>query len=172
MRTATQHTRHLRAVTLILALVASATVRAQVARAAAVQRVSAIEITVSDVDRMAALRANGGAGIELLEYLTPPDGRPFPVNERANDLVRRETEIESHDLSSTFRTLLEAHSTLISSDVASFPIELGYIEALEVRDPDGHVIRIHNTTSTASATAALGKPRKRRTCNDGRGASS
>jgi hypothetical protein len=157
MRTAAQHTRHLRAVTLTLALVASATVRAQVARAA-VQRVSAIEIAVSDVDRIGALRSNGGAGIELLEYLTPPDGRPFPVNERANDLVRRETEIESHDLSSTFKALLAAHSTLISSCVVSFPIELGYIEALEVRDPDGHVIRIHNTTSTASATAALGTP--------------
>jgi len=101
--------------------------------------------------RITALRANAGPGIELLEYLTPRDGRPFPANERANDLVRHETEIESDDLSSTFKALLAAHSTLISSGVVSLPTELGYTQALEVRDPDGHVIRIHNAASTPTA---------------------
>jgi catechol 2,3-dioxygenase-like lactoylglutathione lyase family enzyme len=108
--------------------------------------------------RITALRAEAGPGIELLEYLTPRDGRPFPPNERANDLVRRETEIESDDLSSTFKALLAAHSALISYGVVSLPTELGYTQALEVRDPDGHVIRIHNVPSTAAANAAITTP--------------
>jgi catechol 2,3-dioxygenase-like lactoylglutathione lyase family enzyme len=41
--------------------------------------------------RITALRANGGPGIELLEYLAPRDGRPFPADEHANDVVHRHT---------------------------------------------------------------------------------
>ncbi|HSF03581.1 MAG TPA: VOC family protein, partial [Solirubrobacterales bacterium] len=36
--------------------------------------------------RITALRAPAGPGIELLEYLAPSDGRPFPLDTRANDL--------------------------------------------------------------------------------------
>src|SRR3990172_11599876 len=36
--------------------------------------------------RITALRAAAGPGIELLEYLTPRDGRPMPQESRANDL--------------------------------------------------------------------------------------
>ena len=37
--------------------------------------------------RITALRAPTGPGIELLEYLSPRDGHPFPVDEHANDLI-------------------------------------------------------------------------------------
>ena len=106
--------------------------------------------------RITAVRANAGPGIELLEYLTPRDGRPFPASERANDLVRRETEIESDDVSSVFKALLATHSTLISSGLVSLSSDLGYTQAVELRDPDGHVIRIHNVASAATANAAIG----------------
>ena len=36
--------------------------------------------------RITTLRATKGPGIELLEYLTPRDGRPTPPDSRANDL--------------------------------------------------------------------------------------
>ncbi|PYY01029.1 MAG: glyoxalase [Acidobacteria bacterium] len=101
--------------------------------------------------RITALRACAGPGIELLEYLAARDGRPFPSNERANDLVRRETELVNNDLSSTFKALLAAHSTFISPGLVSLSPDLGYMQALAVRDPDGHVIRIHNGTPVVSA---------------------
>jgi hypothetical protein len=36
--------------------------------------------------RITALRAPDGPGVELLEYLAPRDGRPFPPDTRASDL--------------------------------------------------------------------------------------
>src|SRR5208283_4521424 len=47
--------------------------------------------------RITALRAPTGPGIELLEYLSPRDGRPFPVDEHSNDLVHRETILVTPD---------------------------------------------------------------------------
>ena len=41
--------------------------------------------------RITALRGASGPGIELLEYLAPRDGRPFPTDEHANDIVHRQT---------------------------------------------------------------------------------
>src|SRR5437762_7188624 len=41
--------------------------------------------------RITSLRAASGPGIELLEYIAPQDGRPFPSDERSNDIVHRQT---------------------------------------------------------------------------------
>src|SRR5919106_3548500 len=41
--------------------------------------------------RITTLRASAGPGIELLEYLTPRDGRPAPADLRANDLSHWQT---------------------------------------------------------------------------------
>jgi catechol 2,3-dioxygenase-like lactoylglutathione lyase family enzyme len=105
--------------------------------------------------RITALRASSGPGIELLEYLAPRDGRPFLANEAANDVVRRATEIFSGDLASTFTSLAAAHATFISPGLVDLSPELGYTQAVELRDPDGHVIRIHNRVSAASAKPAI-----------------
>ena len=43
--------------------------------------------------RITGLRVPNGPGVEFLEYLTPRDGRPVPVDARANDLVKWKTEI-------------------------------------------------------------------------------
>ena len=37
--------------------------------------------------RITGLRAVAGPGIELLEYLSPRDGRPLPRDQNANDLL-------------------------------------------------------------------------------------
>ena len=47
--------------------------------------------------RITALRGATGPGIELLEYLAPRDGRPFPLEEHANDLVHRQTILVTPD---------------------------------------------------------------------------
>ena len=106
--------------------------------------------------RITALRASSGPGIELLEYQAPRDGRPFFANEAANDLVRRETEIACENLPSAFTVLAAAHAALISPGLVDLPPALGYTQAVELRDPDGHVIRLHNRVSAASAKTAIG----------------
>lgn len=37
--------------------------------------------------RITALRAEHGPGIEFLEYIAPPGGRPYPVDAKSNDLI-------------------------------------------------------------------------------------
>jgi catechol 2,3-dioxygenase-like lactoylglutathione lyase family enzyme len=93
--------------------------------------------------RITALRAASGMGIELLEYLTPRDGRPQPPTERANDLVHRQTLLVTHDPGAAARQLAAARSAFVSHGVIGIPEgELGFRKSLLVRDPDGHVMQL------------------------------
>ena len=93
--------------------------------------------------RITALRAETGPGIELLEYLAPRDGRPFPTDERANDIVHRQTILLGSDMDAAVQELQKNHTTFVSSGVVSNPKkELGFNKAFLVRDPDGHAVQI------------------------------
>src|SRR3989442_8598244 len=93
--------------------------------------------------RITALRGSSGPGIEHLEYLAPRDGRPFPADEHANDVVHRQTVLLTRDAIGTARQLVADHVSFVSSGVAANPkIELGFKKAVVVRDPDGHAIEI------------------------------
>ncbi len=93
--------------------------------------------------RITALRAASGPGIELLEYLAPRDGRPFPQDERANDIVHRQTRLVTRNADAAASTLLTAKVLFVSSGVTGVPgAALGYRRAFLVRDPDGHVLEL------------------------------
>jgi catechol 2,3-dioxygenase-like lactoylglutathione lyase family enzyme len=93
--------------------------------------------------RITALRAAGGPGIELLEYLAPRDGKPFPADEKANDIVHRQTTLVSADADGAARVLEAAKSVFVSSGViADGEAKLGFHKEFLVRDPDGHVMAI------------------------------
>jgi hypothetical protein len=93
--------------------------------------------------RITALRAAGGPGIELLEYLTPSDGRPFPANERSNDLVHRETVLITANAVAAAQSLQNVHTEFVSSGViVNHSQQLGGTKAILVRDPDGHPVEI------------------------------
>jgi catechol 2,3-dioxygenase-like lactoylglutathione lyase family enzyme len=93
--------------------------------------------------RITALRGAHGPGIELLEYLSPRDGRPFPVDEHANDIVHRQTVLLAQDAELTARQLRSAKVNFVSSGVVTNQnVELGFRKGLVVRDPDGHTIEI------------------------------
>jgi len=93
--------------------------------------------------RITALRAPAGPGIELLEYLSPRDGRPYPADERANDLIHRQTELETEDAEAAITSLQSINSRFVSSGSISFVgRELGFSRGFVVRDPDGHAIGI------------------------------
>ena len=93
--------------------------------------------------RITALRAPTGPGIELLEYLSPRDGRPFPVDEHSNDLVHRETILMTPDADAAASQLVAARVTFVSSGVVANHMRmLDFSKAFLVRDPDGHAIEI------------------------------
>jgi len=93
--------------------------------------------------RITALRGGSGPGIELLEYLAPRDGRPFPLDEHANDLVHRQTVLITRNLETAGRDLWAAKVNFVSSGVVVNPnSQLGFSKALLVRDPDGHPVEI------------------------------
>ena len=93
--------------------------------------------------RITALRAPSGPGIELLEYLSPRDGRAYPSDERANDLVHRETELEAESVDSIAAPLRAAAVPFVSSGPTTFHEgKLGFTTGLVVRDPDGHPLGI------------------------------
>jgi catechol 2,3-dioxygenase-like lactoylglutathione lyase family enzyme len=90
-----------------------------------------------------ALRGASGPGIELLEYLSPRDGRPLPPDEHANDVVHRQTVVVTRDANQAARNLALAKLNFVSSGVvANHNAELGFTSAFVVRDPDGHAVEI------------------------------
>jgi catechol 2,3-dioxygenase-like lactoylglutathione lyase family enzyme len=105
--------------------------------------------------RITALRAaNGGPGIEFLEYLAPRNGRPFPADVRANDLIHWQTTLTVTNADATAVNLRRNRSTFVSSGLVKLERnELGFTTGLLVRDPDGHVMQIveaKNNTATAA----------------------
>jgi len=93
--------------------------------------------------RITALRGASGPGIELLEYLAPRDGRPFPSDEQANDVVHRQTVLLTRGADAAARQLRSDRVNFVSSGViANQTGQLGFSKALLVRDPDGHAIEM------------------------------
>jgi catechol 2,3-dioxygenase-like lactoylglutathione lyase family enzyme len=93
--------------------------------------------------RITALRGASGPGIELLEYLAPRDGRPYPADEHASDVVHRQTVLLTRRAEAAAQQLHASRVNFVSSGVvANQNGELGFSKAFVVRDPDGHAIEI------------------------------
>ena len=92
--------------------------------------------------RITALRTESGPGIELLEYLTPRDGRPYPAGEQANDLIHWQTRIATSSVSNLAEKLRSDHADFLSSAVIeTTEAEDGFHKSFIVRDPDGHALQ-------------------------------
>jgi catechol 2,3-dioxygenase-like lactoylglutathione lyase family enzyme len=95
--------------------------------------------------RITTLRAAAGPGLELLEYLSPADGRPRPGDARANDLLHWQTDLVAGDLAALEREPELARTPWLSPGrVALAGGELGPREAWLIADPDGHVLRLRD----------------------------
>ncbi len=95
--------------------------------------------------RITTLRAGAGPAVELLEYLTPHDGRSYPADARANDLVHWHTIVTAPDLAEVAARLRDARAAFVSSGLAVFPDgRLGFREAVLTRDPDGHALQFRS----------------------------
>ncbi len=85
--------------------------------------------------RITALRAASGPGIEFLEYLAPRDGRPYPPEEKANDLIHWQTRFLGLSAAETSKSL--------TAPLVELPDgRAGFRKAVTFRDPDGHAIQV------------------------------
>jgi catechol 2,3-dioxygenase-like lactoylglutathione lyase family enzyme len=92
--------------------------------------------------RITALRAASGPGIELLEYLAPRDGRPAPLDSRANDLVHWQTQLIIKDAARAARALtLEKYELVSSGVISANPETAGFARSFVARDRDRHAMR-------------------------------
>jgi len=112
--------------------------------------------------RITALRAPAGPGIEFLEYLAPRDGRPTPLDLRANDIAHWQTTLltqEPERLNDFLRMRLFA---LVSPNVVTLlPSEpLAIRRAALVRDADGHALRLATRNLRARPASNLQEDRR------------
>jgi catechol 2,3-dioxygenase-like lactoylglutathione lyase family enzyme len=91
--------------------------------------------------RITALRAESGPGIEFLQYLSPPGGRPLPEASKPNDLVFWHTDLTVDHLQDLAESLKGRGTMFVSAgpDVLTGEKE-GPHRGLIVRDPDGHAV--------------------------------
>ena len=93
--------------------------------------------------RITTLRAAAGPGIELLEYLSPRDGRPMPVDVKSNDLVHWQVRLAVSDPSAAAQRMRDAKAWFVSPGLVTLPDgQLGFRRGALVRDPDGHALEL------------------------------
>ncbi|MCG3127245.1 MAG: Metallothiol transferase FosB [Phycisphaerae bacterium] len=101
--------------------------------------------------RITTLRASAGPAIELLEYLNPRDGRPYPADAQTNDLLHWQTTLVSNNVSALANELRASRARFVSTGVVrSSESRPAIRKALIVRDPDGHALKV-----VAAAEASL-----------------
>ncbi|MGA9773096.1 MAG: hypothetical protein WBV94_28965 [Blastocatellia bacterium] len=93
--------------------------------------------------RITSLHAVAGPGVELLEYLAPRNGHPYPQEAHTNDLYSWQTKLVVPDADQAALILRQQKYRLVSSSVVAISeseVEQG--KSFLVRDPDGHVIQV------------------------------
>lgn len=89
--------------------------------------------------RITGLHVAAGPGIELLEYLSPRDGRPAPADLRANDIAHWQTTLRASDLPAVAAGALAAGGRATSPEVVEIEATTLQIHRGRlIRDPDGH----------------------------------
>lgn len=86
--------------------------------------------------RITGLRLREGPGVELLEYLAPRDGRPYPSDARPNDLIHWQTTV-AVGAGPVLDLVATSGAPRISRAGRG-----GFRGGVMVRDPDGHPVRM------------------------------
>lgn len=87
----------------------------------------------------------GSEAIDLVEYLSPADGRPVPPDSRSHDGWFQHVAIVVSDMEAAYARLCEHDVAHVSPDPQRLPDwnpDAGGIEAFYFRDPDGHVLEL------------------------------
>jgi len=88
--------------------------------------------------RITTLRAPGGPGVELLEYLAPSTGRDMPADTRVNDIWSWRTVVQAND-PAILAALRAGRARWLSAGPRS-PDDRA--DRVIVADPDGHAVEI------------------------------
>ncbi len=86
--------------------------------------------------RITTLHAARGPGVELLEYLTPRDGRNIPIDTRANDLWHWQINFTA-DVEAVENGARANHYRMISPGIVAEDEQKA--AGIMIADPDGHV---------------------------------
>lgn len=96
--------------------------------------------------RITGHRCPEGAGIECLNYLQPGDGRPLPADQNSADIAHWQIRLEVSDLEAIASQLESYGGSWVSPGIVDLSGEqataLGFSQALQIRDPDGHQLQI------------------------------
>jgi len=88
------------------------------------------------------LGAENGMGVEFLEYIAPPGGRPYPENSSVQDLWHWHTTIIVDDIETVYQPAL-ANYEIISNGVVNLQdTQMPYNRGFLMRDADGHAVLI------------------------------
>jgi catechol 2,3-dioxygenase-like lactoylglutathione lyase family enzyme len=111
--------------------------------------------------RITSLRSAVGPGIELLEYLTPRDGRAMPADSHTDDLWSWQTTLVARDAAATAHAIRDGRfSSLSTNPILLSTPDLGFTEAFVVRDPDGHLIRVAEQSAAVASSERVKKSRR------------
>jgi len=89
------------------------------------------------------LRAEGGPGIEFLQYLQPGPGKPFPADTKTDDIWHWQTTLVVDDAEKLYEEFLHSPYKLISKQLVHLQsIDGKHSKAFIIRDPDGHAMLI------------------------------
>ncbi|MFM1901084.1 MAG: hypothetical protein RLZZ216_1660 [Cyanobacteriota bacterium] len=96
--------------------------------------------------RITGHRCPEGAGVECLNYLQPSGGRPLPTDQYAADRAHWQLRLELSGLEAIASRLENVGGSLVSPGVIELDNEqataLGFRQALQIRDPDGHQLQL------------------------------
>ena len=92
--------------------------------------------------RVTALRtAQGGLGIELLDYLSPKSDRSMPNNWKSYDIVHVQVELVINDLEQALNQLRQNGVQFVSSQLVQFTDSSSpYRQSCLIKDPNGHAM--------------------------------
>lgn len=100
-----------------------------------------LDATFDDMVWITGLRPESphGPGIELLDYRSPPTGRPTPIDSQATDLWHAQIVLRVNDLDSIVAGFARAGVRFVSPGIVRLPHG---VRAIDVLDPDGHFIEL------------------------------
>jgi len=92
------------------------------------------------------LQAQAGFGVEFLDYIAPPGGRPYPIDSSPLDLWHWHTSVEVENSTAVYQQIQEANYEIVSSGLIEFDESspLGH-KGFLTRGPDGHAFLVYET---------------------------
>lgn len=89
------------------------------------------------------LRTAAGPGLELLQYLVPGSGKPYPADTRADDIWQWQTTLMADNVDALYAKIKLANINITSKGLVEMTSKNGKSrKAFMVRDSDGHAILI------------------------------